>query len=212
MAIKYHLGCGTQYKEGYVNIDNPPSEHSIANVKADLYGDLITVPLESCEEIRSHHVFEHFNYMESLALLVKWTRALKIGGLLVIDIPDLEVLAQELLASIQRNEVIRTFKIVRLMYGSHEADWAYHINGWSLRSLSHVLEKLGFEGVASNRYGDHTSLFPNCGLAMQFKKMTEVANIEKIAENFLGFYTELPAQQDLYDEFKKQFNNLLGKI
>ena len=78
--MKYHLGCGTRYLDGYVNVDNPPSKHSIANVKADIYGDLITVSLDPCEEIRSHHVFEHFNYMESLALLVKWTRALKIEG------------------------------------------------------------------------------------------------------------------------------------
>ena len=212
MGIKYHLGCGTQYKDGYVNIDNPPSEHSIANVRADVYGDLITVPLEACSEIRSHHVFEHFNYMESLALLVKWARALEVGGLLIIDIPDLEVLAQELLSSIQKNEVIRTFKIVRLMYGSHEAEWAYHINGWSLRSLSHVLEKMGFEGVAAGRYGDHTAIFPNCGIGMQFKKIAIVENIEKIAENLLAFYTELPAQQDLYEEFKKQFNILLKRI
>lgn len=212
MGIKYHLGCGTQYKDGYINIDNPPSEHSIANVKADIYGDLITVPLDPCIEIRSHHVFEHFNYMESLALLVKWTRALELEGILLIDIPDMEVLTQELLTSIQKNDVRRTFKIVRLLYGSHEADWAYHINGWSLRSLSHVLEKMGFEGTGSQRYGDRASIFPNCGLAMQFKKISIVPNIEKIAEDFLGFYTELPAQQDLFDEFKKQFNMLLKKI
>ena len=94
--MKYHLGCGTRYFDGYVNVDNPPSEHSIANVKADIYGDLITVKLDPCEEIRSHHVFEHFSYSESLALLVKWTRALKIDGVLIIDIPDIEVLSQEL--------------------------------------------------------------------------------------------------------------------
>ena len=209
--MKYHLGCGTRYFDGYVNIDNPPSEHSIANVKADIFGDLITVKLDTCDEIRSHHVFEHFSYSESIALLVKWTRALKIDGVLIVDIPDIEVLSQELVNSIQRNDLRKTFKIIRLIYGSHEAEWAFHINGWSQRSLAYVLEKFGFEDIGSQRYGDRNALFPNCGILMQFKKVKDV-ELEKPARDILSFYTELPAQQDLLDEFNKQFTDLMGKI
>jgi predicted SAM-dependent methyltransferase len=212
MGIKYHLGCGTQYKEGYINVDNPPSQHSIAIVRADIYGDLISVPLELCEEIRSHHVFEHFNYMESVALLIKWTKALELQGKLIIDIPDLEVLSQELLNSINKNDTRRIFKIVRLMCGSHEADWAFHVNAWTLSSLSYILEKFGFELVQANRYGQRDSLFPNCGLLMCFNKIKVVENIEHIGREFLSFYTDLPAQQDLFEEFKKQFDILLSKI
>ena len=212
MGIKYHLGCGLNYFPGYINVDFPQSEHSIVTIKADIYSDLMTVKLDPCELIESHHVFEHFNYMESLALLVKWTRALIIGGTLRIDIPDMEVLCQELNTSINTNDLRRVFKIVRLLYGSHEAEWAYHINGWSIGTMSYTMERMGFSLSLAEHYGNRHALFPNCGLNMVFVKNQEIQNLEDVAIDLLSFYTDLPVQQNLLDEFKKQFNLLLEKI
>ena len=33
MSVKYHLGCGAQYAQGYINVDYPQSEHSVMTVK-----------------------------------------------------------------------------------------------------------------------------------------------------------------------------------
>lgn len=211
-TIKYHLGCGLNYFPGYVNIDYPQSEHSIVTIKADIYADLMTVKLEPCIEIQSHHVYEHFNYMESLALLVKWTRALKVGGTLIINIPDIDVLCQELSKSIQAQDLKRIFKIVRLLYGSHEADWAYHINGWTLDTLFLVLGKIGYSAVGYRKTGTPEASFPNCGIYMVFKKEHIIPDIDKIAREFLSYYCDLPAQEDLLREFNKQFDILMEKI
>jgi predicted SAM-dependent methyltransferase len=212
MGIKYHLGCGLNYFPGYTNIDYPQSEHTIIAVKADIYSDLMTVKLEPCELIESHHVFEHFSYIESLALLVKWTRVLVIGGVLRIDIPDIEVLCQELGTSITAKDHRRVFKIVRLLYGSHEAEWAFHINGWSMGTLSYTMDRFGFSIVSSERYGSRNAAFPNCGLNMVFNKTREDVDLEAVARDLLSFYTDIPDQQNLLNEFQKQFTILMGKI
>ena len=137
--MKYHLGCGAKYFDGYVNVDFPQEKQTIVQVKADIYDSLLTLKYEPCDEIRSHHVFEHFNYIESMALLIKWTQALQIKGLLRIDVPDLEALCKALLETYKSHYVLKSFRVIRLLLGSHESDWAYHTNGWNPITLSYIL-------------------------------------------------------------------------
>lgn len=210
--MKYHLGCGNNYFQGYVNVDFPQSEHTIVNIKADLYADLIQMNYEKCGEIRSHHVFEHFNYIESLVLLIKWTEALNLGGILRIDLPDMEALSKGLSDAITKKDIQRYFKIIRMLYGSHEANWAYHINGWTLDSLSYILEKLGYSLLNYNTYGNPFSAeFPNCGINIVFKKDIEILNLKDIARDFLKQYVHPTAEYPLLQEFHKQFELLLCK-
>jgi hypothetical protein len=74
------------------------------------------------------------------------------------------------------------------------------------------MEIFGFSLSSHNRYGDRNGLFPNCGLNMVFVKNQEIPNLENVARDLLSFYTDLPAQQNLLDEFIKQFNLLMEKI
>lgn len=174
--IKYHLGCGSFYLDGYVNVDFPPSEHTVNNVKADMYANLIDLKYECCDEIRCHHVFEHFNYPDSFYLLRQWTNSLNINGLLWIDIPNVLALAQALC---EPGSIERDFKIIRYLYGSHEASWAYHINGWTPRMLTHVLSNLGYTSKEINIYGDIRTSLPNCGFSIK-ATLTSKYSIEKI--------------------------------
>lgn len=91
-SVKLHLGCGEKYLEGYINIDYPPSEHTVMTVKADIYQDIRTLEYNdnSVDEIRNHHLFEHFPRAEALKLLADWRRWLKPGGKLLIETPDFE--------------------------------------------------------------------------------------------------------------------------
>ena len=185
--MKYHLGCGSQYLQGYLNVDFPPENHTVNNdVKADLYTDILNMEYEECDEIRSSHFFEHFNYYNSFVLLYKWTNALKLNGKLIIDVPDLEALCQ---AYLNANAETK-FLVLRYIAGSHEAAWSYHINGWSKDTLSFVLTELGYKITEINKYGIINSKQPNCGIcitALLDKKIDREILIDKLS-NILKKY------------------------
>lgn len=144
--VKFHLGCGEQYLAGYVNIDFP-SDHHTAQKKAvaDIFGDLTALdyPDGSIEEIRSHHVFEHFDRPAALALLTRFCRWLPLGGRLVIETPDvLGSFAQVLdpALSFEHKQAV-----MRHIFGSHEASWAMHYDGWYGEKFTRVLSAFGFD-------------------------------------------------------------------
>ena len=149
--IRLHLGCGEKYLPNYINIDFPPSNHS---VQTNLYADFITdisklnFPNESINEIRSHHLFEHFDRATALATLCKWHQFLKIGGTIHIETPDFEAAAQAFLSN---NSIPTQQKILRHLYGSQEAFWALHYDGWYSKKYDYVLKKLGFSSIAINK-------------------------------------------------------------
>jgi len=154
--IKLHLGCGQTYYEGYVNIDFPQTEHTVQkNVRVDKFADLVRLnyPADSIEEIRSHHAFEHFTRPTALALLCRWRDFLKIGGLLRIETPD----ALECFRLMIDNSVSFDHKqqVMRHLFGSHEAKWAMHLDGWYKEKFEYTLSRLGYSQIQykTNQYG-----------------------------------------------------------
>jgi len=144
--LKLHLGCGAKYLEGYVNIDFPPSEHTIGVPKADIFKDIreLEYPENTVDEIRNHHLFEHFTRQEALKLLLQWRRWLKPEGLLIIETPDFEECARLFVAT---DNLEKQFKLARHIFGSHEAEWALHKDFWSKPKFQFVLDRLGFKIV-----------------------------------------------------------------
>lgn len=143
--MKLHLGCGQRYLEGYVNIDFPASEHTV-QVKsvADRHADLLALayPEASVEEVRLHHVFEHFARHTACALVASWQSWLEDGGRLRIEVPDLVLTGLAALnpfASFRRRCVAE-----RHLFGSHEADWASHKEGYSAGQLRKLVWAFGF--------------------------------------------------------------------
>jgi SAM-dependent methyltransferase len=149
--IKLHLGCGSKYLEGYINIDYPQSEHSVNTVKADIYHDIRTLSYAdgSVDEIRSHHLFEHFDRAGAIALLMKWRRWLKPGGKLVIETPDFYSCATAYTFALTKK---RRMELGRHMLGSQEASWAIHYDFWDEPKFEYVFKKCGFEKVTTRSY------------------------------------------------------------
>lgn len=147
-ALKLHLGCGRKYLDGYVNIDFPDNEHTVQkDLLVDLYADIHTLeyPDDSIEEIRLHHVFEHFSRPLALALLCRWRNWLKPGGVLRIETPD--VMASFKLITSPFYSFDSKQQVMRHLFGSHEAGWAVHEDGWYKEKFKITLEKLGFESL-----------------------------------------------------------------
>ncbi len=137
--------------EGYVNIDYPQSEHSVMKVKADVYSDMMSLnyPDNSVDEIRSHHLFEHFTRAEALTLLMRWRRWLKPDGLLLIETPDFGACARAYVFAISKE---RKFQLWRHILGSQEAKWANHYDYWDKSKGRLVLKSFGFKSVNCKTY------------------------------------------------------------
>jgi hypothetical protein len=173
---KLHLGCGDNYARGYTNIDYPLSEDSLFKRKwrPDIEGDFtkIEYPADFFEEIMLHHVFEHFQRQDALALACKWNKMLKMGGILILSVPDVEACMAEYLNA---NEYRRR-GLIRHMWGSHEAEWATHHEGWYDKSISDALTACGFETINITKSGGQ---WP--ALMITTKKTTS-PNVEKIVQ------------------------------
>lgn len=150
--MKLHLGCGQRYLDGYINIDYPATEHSVqSSLRADVYRDLSTLayPAGSIDEIRLHHVFEHFPRPAALALLCRWRDWLVPGGTLRIETPDVMASAWLLVSPLVGYE--KKLEVVRHLFGSHEAHWAAHWDGWFAERFVRTLNALGFRKVSVTR-------------------------------------------------------------
>jgi predicted SAM-dependent methyltransferase len=82
-----HLGCGTKYLPGFVNIDG-----NLFN-RIDLWLDVrngLPFSSGSVDSIYSTHMFEHFFADELNALLRECVRVLKPGGGIRLIVPNLE--------------------------------------------------------------------------------------------------------------------------
>ncbi len=151
---KLHLGCGEAKFKGYINLDFPLSSHTIQTKSgADLFFDITKLKLHasSIDEVRNHHLFEHFSRFDALALLCSWQVWLKEGGELVIETPDFQKSIENLVTSDKLNYEQKQL-VIRHVFGSHEAHWAYHLDGWYLEKFQTILSKLGFGNFQFDQY------------------------------------------------------------
>lgn len=146
--MKLHLGCGRKYLEGYVNIDFPDSEHTVQkDLTADVYADIhgLVYPHDSIDEIRLHHVFEHFSRPTALALLCRWRNWLKPGGVLRLETPDAMACFKQMFSPFSSFSAKQ--QVMRHLFGSHEAEWAFHADGWYEEKFRVTLSKLGYSSI-----------------------------------------------------------------
>ncbi|HWH70201.1 MAG TPA: glycosyltransferase, partial [Candidatus Sulfotelmatobacter sp.] len=71
------------------------------------------------------------------------------GGRLVIETPDVEASAQLFLDP--RVSYVQKQAVLRHLFGSHEAQWAYHYDAWYESKFQRVLSALGFQNIHSER-------------------------------------------------------------
>ncbi len=151
-AMRLHLGCGQRYLPGYQNVDfpaasRPAQEAPVADVEADILS--LRYPGGSVGEVRLHHVFEHFTRPVACGLLASWHSWLVPGGILRVEVPDFRRTA---LASLNPFGGIRSKGVARRhIFGSHEAPWAVHCEGYGPGDLEQVLRAFAFRVVRTSR-------------------------------------------------------------
>lgn len=91
--VKLNLGCGNDYREGYLNIDN-----GLMYPDAKVYMSADITKLEwdedSVDEILLSHVLMYIRPDEMMILFKRWYGWLKKGGKLVVEQPNIRKIAQ----------------------------------------------------------------------------------------------------------------------
>jgi O-antigen biosynthesis protein len=209
--LRLHLGCGEQRLAGYVNIDYPPPQHTVqTSSAADVFADIteLRFPAASVDEIRSHHLFEHFDRPTALAMLARWHRWLKPRGRLHIETPDVIGSAQALLSD-------RSYKIkqavLRHLFGSHEAAWAYHYDGWYDAKFRDVLSRFGFEVDTRAWSWPHEPFLANVEAIATKARDLDAAALTAAAEKILedSLVADVPGERAMHRVWCAKFRSLL---
>lgn len=148
--MKLHLGCGTKKLEGWVNIDSVPE------CRPDVVHD-ITKPLpyadQSAEELLGEDLLEHFDKYIRYLVFYEWTRVLKVGGKITLQVPDFQTILLRYFKFGYNNFVDFIFgenlwesKIYIGHFGNHK--W-----GYSQKTLKEFVSVFGIETANIRRVG-----------------------------------------------------------
>jgi len=211
--MKLHLGCGQRHLEGYINIDFPASEHSIQEKSvADIQADItqLSFPASSIAEVRLHHVFEHFTRPVACGLITAWRSWLKTGGILHIEVPDFQRTALNVLNPFtsQHTKAVA----LRHMFGSHEAPWAVHYEGWTIDRLTNLFKNMGFE-ILSTKKNSWNRTYNFEVIARKNEANLSKMDLEKKVKPFLSDYTvdSSLSERKLLDAWMAAYKNQVDK-
>ena len=209
--IRLHLGCGSNHLDGYINIDYSPSRHNVINLNADVFADIMCLdfPDQFVDEIRLHHVFEHFSRVNALALLINWHKWLKIGGKLHIETPDLFGSIATLLST----DVSWKTKIgvIRHLTGDQAASWGYHNDLWYPARFKHTLSKLGFECIETTSHAwAHEPFLSNVTVLATKTMHCPIKKQVDIADQLLWESTVSQSETKTYHVWKDQLRSALN--
>lgn len=172
-GLKLHLGCGSDIKSGWVNVDSftlpvltevaKQSNNTVA-IQYDLRLPMPLVP-ESCQYVYSSHFFEHLYAEDGYRLMQDCYRFLEPNGVFRVALPDLkasfrayvendekyfDILQQKLLHSIIppfSNEVTLVDFINFAVYQHDEHKCIYDVE-----KLTKLLMQIGFRSVTETPY------------------------------------------------------------
>jgi predicted SAM-dependent methyltransferase len=152
-GLKLHLGCGSNRKAGWVNID-------LFNPTADLQIDLrerFPFDAGSVSEIYSEHVLGHFEYRtDARHVLAESLRVLEPGGVFNIGVPD-HRLAYTAYANRDRDYFamrrLRSYLLTEEPTLMHQLNYCVREEGlhkysYDEETLIAVLHSIGFERAA----------------------------------------------------------------
>lgn len=210
--MKLHLGCGTKYFDGYVNIDYPPSEHTVQkDLVADQFCNILELKYKpgTVDEVRLHHVFEHFARPVTCALLSNWSMWLKPGGILHIEVPDFEKTAKVALGMFTKPK--QRFVALRHIFGSHEAHWAVHYEGYSNKLMTELLSNFGFK-IKEYKKNEHNGTYNMEVIAVKENTNLTWDKLISISEGWLKNYMvdEAESEKKMHAAWMEEYHKIIN--
>ncbi len=107
----------------------------------DIFADIRKLPFEegTVDEILGVQVFEHFSFVEGKQLLKYWISLLKQGGVMHLDVPDLDGTV----------DIYKTDKVwaTRLLFGSQKNEYGVHRSMYNKETLGDLFYEMGLKDV-----------------------------------------------------------------
>lgn len=144
--FRLDIGSGEKPHKGYKTIDIEEYAHP------DYLGDFRLMSFKDVDEIRSHHLLEHFTRDEGIRVLKLWHSWLRTGGQLIVETPDFEYICKDF--------TVDPYWMTRHAYGSQEAEWAVHKDGWYEAKFRQVLPDVGY-GILQIKRNKSRKILPN---------------------------------------------------
>ena len=160
--MKLNIGCGTDYREGFINIDG-----SDTLPRVDKVIDISNVSLlshfekDEIEYIVANDIIEHHFHWEAVRIMKEFHLLLAKGGRLEIRVPDCEFIIRSWRFSIEKK--------LNLMFGGQDIPqgrdpqmdesrkqyphFFCHKYGWTMASMKKELRAIGFSDVLCTRAG-----------------------------------------------------------
>lgn len=149
-TIKLNLGCGSDIKAGFFNIDI----RTLTGVDfvADITNIDDLVQNGTVEEINAYDVLEHFPCVLVPRILRNWVVKLKPRGKIIIRVPDLG----KILTCFKNGE-LTIFESQRLVFGGQLHEFDYHKAGFTQGMLEGLLIGAGCSEIIQvvRDPGDH---------------------------------------------------------
>jgi len=135
--MKLHIGTGTTYLPGWINVD------VFSFVNADVYSNAMNLPYEreSFDLIYSSHVLEHFNRHMILAVLGHWRSLLRPEGILRLSVPDFKAICE------YYSKTKSLKPVTGLLYGGQKHLLDVHHICFDKATLLSCLSSVGFQIV-----------------------------------------------------------------
>lgn len=142
--LKLHLGCGDKKHEGWVNMD------SVAEFHPDIVHD-ISRPLPfddlSVDEILAEDLLEHFDKYMRHVVFYQWTRVLKTGGRITLQVPNFKKILFKYFKFGFDNFVDFIFGENMLFSEVYIGHFGNHKWGYSVQTLERFVRLFGLEPV-----------------------------------------------------------------
>jgi SAM-dependent methyltransferase len=168
--MKLHIGCGNNIKEGYVNVDKYVKNVSIKN------WDIFNLPIDenSVDEVLAEHLAEHLTFQEEKEFFLEMYRVLKMGGKLILEVPDIEWVLRTFLEAkddfkdfYQVGAVDHYFGnglqldnrwslLATAIWGNQNGEGQFHKNGYTvdkLKAIAHILKFRNFTATTDFKKG-----------------------------------------------------------
>lgn len=140
-GLKLNLGCGKDYKQGYINIDK-------YDYNADANWDINHLPLnDRCiAQVICSDVLEHLSHDQVLPVLKELFRVLKLESRLIIIVPDLVGLCEHVIKDPEDE-----WRLAQL-YGHQQHEGQFHRTGFTIKRLTNLLGFAGFNRILLAHY------------------------------------------------------------